>query len=137
MAEKVPGLDAHTTAGDLNLYELVGGRAMCHELATAFYTGIEHDPLLRPLFPGKNHRCAVEEFAAFLAQFLGGPAEDAQRRWWLSLRDSHARFKIGPAERAAWLKKMRQTLEDVQIAEPVRSTLREFFERSSAHVINR
>ena len=80
--------------------------------------------------------CAIEEFAAFLAQFLGGPAEDAQRRWWVSLRESHLRFKIGQKERAAWMKNMMATLDETQIQEPVRSALRDFFERSSAYVVN-
>jgi len=31
----------------------------------------------------------------------GGPSEDSQRRWWLSLRESHLRFKIGDRERKA------------------------------------
>ena len=60
-------------------------------------------PYCDALFPGKALRCAIEEFTAFLAQFLGGSPEDAQRRWWLSLRESHLRFKIGDRERDAWM----------------------------------
>src|SRR5262249_54607718 len=69
-------------------------------------------------------------------QFLGGPSEDAQRRWWLSLHESHLRFKIGPRERDAWMKSMIQALDDVPIDEPVRSAFRSLFERSSAYVVN-
>jgi len=101
-----------------------------------FYARVKKDPLLRPLFPGKTLKCAVEEFTAFLVQFLGGPSEDAQRRWWLSLRESHLRFKIGRKERDAWMNNMLQALEDVQIEEPVRSALRAFFEHASAYVVN-
>jgi len=78
----------------------------------------------------------VEEFTAFLVQFLGGPSEDAQRRWWLSLRESHLRFKIGRKERDAWMNNMLQALDDAQIEEPVRSALRAFFEHASAYVVN-
>ena len=81
-------------------------------------------------------RCAVEAFAAFLAQFLGGPAEDAQERWWLSLRESHLRFKIGPRERQAWMSNMVETLEDAPIDGGVRLALRDLFERSSAYIVN-
>ena len=52
----------------IDLYQRVGGRGVCRQLG-------------RPLFPGKSLRCAVDAFAAFLAQFLGGPAEDAEERW--------------------------------------------------------
>jgi len=101
-----------------------------------FYARVKKDPLLRPLFPGKTLKCAVEEFTAFLVQFLGGPSEDAQRRWWLSLRESHLRFKIGRKERDAWMNNILQALDDVQIEEPVRSGLRAFFEHASAYVVN-
>ena len=120
-----------------NLYEAVGGREACRRLSVAFYARVERDPLLRPLFPGTTFRCAIEEFAAFLAQFLGGPSEDMQRRWWLSLRESHLRFRIGQRERDAWIANMVQALADAQIDEPFRSQLLEFFKRSSAHVVNR
>ena len=78
-----------------SLYQAFGGAVICRQLSEAFYARAGDDPVLRPFFPGKTHRCAIEAFAAFLAQFLGGPPEDAQFRWFLSLRESHARFKIG------------------------------------------
>ena len=52
------------------LYEAFGGAAECRRLADAFYARVENDPLLRPLFPGTTLRCAIDEFSAFLAQFL-------------------------------------------------------------------
>jgi truncated hemoglobin YjbI len=125
--------DTNMTTG---LYQAVGGTATCRQLSTAFYARVQRDPVLRPLFPGKTLKCAIEEFAAFLAQFLGGPPEDAQRRWWLSLRESHLRFKIGQRERDAWMKNMLQTLDETPIEEPARSALRDLFERSSAYVVN-
>jgi len=120
----------------VDLYQAVGGRGVCRQLSEAFYARVRRDPVLRPLFPGKSIRCAVEAFAAFLAQFLGGPAEDARKRWWLSLRESHLRFKIGPRERQAWISNMVEALEDVPIDEPVRLVLRDLFERSSAYIVN-
>ena len=119
-----------------NLYEAIGGQSGCRGLSVAFYSRVERDPILRPLFPGKTFTCAIEEFAAFLVQFLGGPGDDSQRRWWLSLRESHLRFKIGQKERSAWIANMRLALNDVHIEEPLRSVLVGFFERSSAHVVN-
>lgn len=119
-----------------NLYQAIGGTVTCRKLSAAFYARVERDPVLRPLFPGKTLRCAIEEFTAFLAQFLGGPSEGAQRRWWLSLRESHLRFKISQRERDAWMKNMIQALDDVAIEESARSALRGLFERSSAYVVN-
>jgi truncated hemoglobin YjbI len=120
----------------LDLHQAVGGTAAWRGLAVAFYSRVDRDPVLRPLFPGKTLHCAIEELAAFLAQLFGGPSDDTQRRWWLSLRESHLRFKIGQRERAAWMANMVKALDDARIEEPLRSALREFFERSSAHVVN-
>jgi hemoglobin len=136
MARRHSNPSAQTGAQASNLYQAVGGTAACRKLSALFYARVEQDPLLRPLFPGKTLKCAVEEFAAFLAQFLGGPSKDAERRWWLSLRESHLRFEIGPKERDAWMKNMLRALDDVRIEEPVRSALRGFFGQASAYVVN-
>ncbi len=118
-----------------SLLDALGGEAGCRRLSAEFYARIGRDPVLRPLFPGKSLRCAVEEFAAFLIQFLGGDEEQTQFRWWLSLRESHARFRIGPSERSAWLKQMGATLEAEEFDEGTREALRQFFLHSSAYVI--
>jgi truncated hemoglobin YjbI len=119
-----------------DLYGSIGGTPACHKLSTAFYGRVQRDPVLRPFFPGKTLRCAIEAFSAFLAQLLGGPSEDAQHRWWLSLRESHRRFNIGETEREAWMKNMIQALDDVPLEESARSALRELFERASAYLVN-
>src|SRR5204863_3662140 len=93
------------------LLEALGGEEGCRRLSAAFYARVGKDPILRSFFPGKSLRCATEEFAAFLIQFLGGSADHTQFRWWLSLRESHARFKIGPEARSSWLKQMAATLD--------------------------
>jgi hemoglobin len=116
------------------LLEGLGGEAGCKRLSAGFYARVGTDPVLRPLFPGKTFKCAIEEFAAFLIQFLGADEEQTQRRWWLSLRESHARFRIGPAERRAWLKHMAATLDATPLDEATRKALRQFFEHSSAYI---
>jgi len=104
-------------------------------LSAAFYARVGQDPVLHPFFPGKSLRCAIEEFAAFLVQFLGGDEEQTQYRWWLSLRESHARFRIGPNARRAWLRQMEATLDAAPLDGATRNALRDFFSRSSAYVI--
>jgi hemoglobin len=119
------------------LLEALGGEAGCKQLSTAFYERVATEPALHRLFPGKSLRCATEEFAAFLIQFLGGDDEKTQFRWWLSLRESHARFRIGPTERSAWLKHMRATLDAAGLDEETRQAFRQFFLHSSAYVIGK
>ncbi len=115
--------------------QTLGGEAGCKRLSAEFYARVGKDPVLRPLFPGKSLRCATEEFAAFLIQFLGGDDEHTQKRWWLSLRESHARFQIGFHQQAAWLKHMGETLEAASLDEPAQRALRQFFAHTSRYVM--
>jgi truncated hemoglobin YjbI len=117
-------------------YQAIGRTAGCRKLSETFYGRVKSDPILRPLFPGKTLTCAIEEFTAFLVQFLGGPSEDTQRRWWLSLHESHRRFKIGPQQRDAWMSNMVKALDEAQIDEPIHQAFRGLFERASAYVID-
>jgi len=117
------------------LLEALGREDGCRRLSAAFYARVATDPVLRPFFPGKSLRCATEEFAAFLIQFLGGDEDQTQFRWWLSLRESHARFQIGPDARRAWLGHMEATLDGLPLDDATRDAFRQFFSRSSAYVV--
>jgi ankyrin repeat protein len=67
---------------------------------------------------------------------LGGPSEDSQRRWWLSLRESHARFPLTLAHRDRWLQLMSATLDSLPIPSAAQAQLRDFFTRSASYVAN-
>jgi len=116
------------------LLDGLGGEAGCRRLSAEFYRRVGKDPVLRPLFPGKSLRCATQEFAAFLIQFLGGDEAQTQHRWWLSLRESHARFRISGEQRSAWLKNMDDAIAFSAIDEETRTALRNFFLQSSAYL---
>jgi truncated hemoglobin YjbI len=51
--------------------EPLGGETGCRRLSAEFCARVGQHAVLRPLFPGKSLRCALEEFAAFLIQFGG------------------------------------------------------------------
>jgi hemoglobin len=118
------------------LFDAIGGTRTCRKLSKAFYARVERDPLLRPLFPGTSLQSTIEEFAAFLVQFLGGPSADSQRRQRLSLHGSHCHLQIGEPHRKAWLRHMNEALEEAGIGEPARVSLRNFFDLASAHIID-
>jgi hemoglobin len=117
------------------LIEALGGEAGCRSLSAAFYARVAGDPELKPLFPGKSMRCATEEFSAFLVQFLGGDEEATQYRWWLSLRESHARFRISESQRTAWLSQMRATLESSHLEADTRQAMLQFFVSASFYTV--
>jgi len=117
------------------LLEILGGEAGCKQLSQDFYARVAKSSELKPLFPGKSLRCATEEFAAFLIQFLDGDADQTQYRWWLSLRESHARFQITEAQRMAWLSLMDETLHSLIEGSATRQALRQFFLVTSAYIV--
>lgn len=117
------------------LLEAFGGEAGCQRLAAGFYARVAGDAELKPLFPGKSLRCATEEFAAFLIQFLDGDEEMTQYRWWLSLRESHARFRITESQRLAWLRQMEAALRSIEFDEDTREALFQFFTSISTYVL--
>jgi truncated hemoglobin YjbI len=129
--------EAGVVGGDVaDLFLLLGGTEGCGELATLFYAEVERDPILRPLF-GRKFNEPIRKLSAYLSQLAGGPPEHSRLRWYLSLREAHRRFAIGPAERDAWLAAMARTLDEAGIQEPARGALRAYFERSAPTLVNR
>src|SRR5947209_7270225 len=77
------------------IYEQLGGMETLRRLADAFYTRIERDPFLRPMFP-RDLAWPRERQALFLAELFGGPADYTKKRGKTSLGCRHAAFAIGP-----------------------------------------
>lgn len=122
---------------DRQMIELLGGEAGCRRIAKEFYARVATSAELKPLFPGKSLRCATEEFAAFLIQFLDGDQAQTQYRWWLSLRESHARFEITERQRAEWLGLMHQTLDSLIADAKTKRELKQFFVVSSGYILGK
>ena len=112
------------------IYERIGGMDTFRRLADAFYARIEQDPFLRPMFPKELTR-PRERQALFLAEFFGGPAGYTQKHGKNSLLCRHAPFAIGPEEVAAWLRHMFAALDTVDIPEPERAVMRQYFEETA------
>lgn len=122
---------------NLSVLERLGGEAGCLRLAAAFYSRVAKNEALRPLFPGKSLRCATEEFSAFLVQFLDGEDSKTQYRWWLSLRESHARFDISEMQRSEWLRLMCEAIQSTVADVDLQHSLAQFFGISSAYIMRR
>lgn len=120
----------------ITIYELAGGDTPFRALVERFYARIERDPLLRPMFPADLEPGKQGQFL-FITQYFGGPARYNQQRGHPRLRMRHGPFSIGQAERDAWVAHMLAAIDEVGFAEPVRSALREYFERAGTFLINR
>lgn len=117
------------------VYELVGGDPIFERLVEVFYRNVEHDPALRPMFPQDLEPGKRWQFL-FLTQFFGGPARYAQERGHPRLRMRHMPFPIDETARDRWLAHMLSAIDEVGVAEPARSAMRDYFERGSSFMVN-
>src|SRR5579859_4037447 len=117
------------------LYERVGGEPFFVALIERFYAGVEGDPLLRPLYPadlGPPRR----HLALFLVQYWGGPRTYSDQRGHPRLRMRHMPFRIGLAERAAWLSHMRAAVQSSSARPADAQTLLDYFENAATSLVN-
>ena len=119
----------------LAVFNLVGGEETFRRLVHAFYSRVYADPRLRPLFPD-DRAGAEDRLSLFLMQYFGGPMTYSERRGHPRLRMRHLPFAIGQAERDAWLGHMLAALDEIGIAEPARTAMREYFEYGATFMIN-
>ena len=117
------------------MYEAVGGQTGMDALVDSFYTRVEHDPVLRPLYPS-DLAASRRYLALFLGQYFGGPATYSDERGHPRLRMRHAHIRIGLAERDAWFSAMAAALDEVAVGEPARSAMLEYFSGSADWMIN-
>lgn len=120
----------------ITIFDLVGGRETFFRIAHEFYTRVDADPFLRPMFPA-DLEGAKERLALFLIQYFGGPETYSERRGHPRLRMRHLPFAIGQAERDAWMGHMRAAIDAVPMPDAARAQMLEYFERSATFMINR
>ena len=92
------------------LYDRAGGMPFFEALVARFYAGVATDPILRSIYPEADLAPAQRRLTLFLAQYWGGPTSYDEERGHPRLRMRHAPFAIGPAERDAWLARMRDAI---------------------------
>ncbi len=120
-----------------SFYDAVGGEETFTRLVHAFYQGVAEDPVLRPLYPEDDLGPAEERFRLFLMQYWGGPRTYSEERGHPRLRMRHAPFPIGPRERDAWLARMRDALDTLELPAPLEQELWSYLYQSAFAMINR
>ncbi len=118
-----------------SVYQLLGGEEPLRLLVEAFYDKVEVDPILRPMYPADLVESKRRLFL-FLVQFFGGPTRYSEERGHPRLRMRHFPFAIDRQARDHWLEHMCAAIDETGIEEPARSMMREYFDRSSAFLIN-
>ena len=118
-----------------SVFELVGGQAFFDALVDRFYTRVEQDPVLRPLYPadlGPGRRA----LAQFLGQYWGGPPVYSAEKGHPRLRMRHAPFAIRTRERDAWLAAMLAAVDESAAPAEVRAAMHDYFEMASTAMVN-
>jgi hemoglobin len=136
MSSERPSQPIPFTGTSGTVYDLVGGMETFRKLADAFYTRVEADTFLSPMFHARNMATAREHLALFLAQFFGGPTEYSEKRGHPRLKMRHIPFKIGQVERDAWLGHMLAAMDEVGIQEPALTPMRRYFDQTATFLIN-
>jgi hemoglobin len=98
------------TLREQSLYVVAGGMPFFERVVGRFYAGVASDPTLRPLYPEADLAGAQRRLTLFFAQYWGGPRTYDEERGHPRLRMRHVPFAIGPAERDAWVRLMRDAI---------------------------
>jgi hemoglobin len=118
-----------------SLYERVGGDTFFVCLVERFYQGVASDALLRPLYP-EDLEPPKRHLALFLAQYWGGPHTYSAERGHPRLRMRHLRFRIGQAEREAWLRHMGAAVMASQASPADAEALLDYFQTAATSLLN-
>jgi hemoglobin len=120
----------------VNFFDAVGGEPTFRKLVDEFYAGVATDPLLRPLYPEEDLGPAAERLTLFLMQYWGGPNTYSAQRGHPRLRQRHAPFRVGLAERDAWLHHMRRAVDSLDLPPDQHATLWDYLERAAYFMVN-
>lgn len=92
-------------------------------ITKAFYRRVRTDDLMAPMYPDDDWEGAEHRLASFLKFRIGGDESYLQERGHPRLRQRHAPFQIGEAERDRWIKLMGEAVEEegieIQYGEPL------------------
>lgn len=121
------------------IFERVGGWEFFVDLVDRFYDRVEHDDVLRPLYPD-DLSGSRRDLAGFLAQYWGGPPTYSMRKGHPRLRARHMPFTVGERERDRWVAHMTaavdEAVEEADLAPELRAVLVDYFERTATFLRN-
>jgi hemoglobin len=119
-------------------FERLGGPDGVRKLVDRFYDLMSELPEARDVLhmhPQDLHS-SREKLRLFLTGWLGGPPLYVQRYGHPRLRMRHLPFAIDDAARDAWMRCMRQALDEQVADELLREMLRGAFQRMADHMRN-
>lgn len=117
-------------------YEILGGEEKVQKLVNAFYPRVYKDPDLSPLF-GNDIEEIKRKQKMFLTQFLGGPDLYSQEFGHPAMRYRHMGFEITPRRAEAWLKCMKEAMDEAGLEGEAREFLYEKLTQLAHFFVNK
>ena len=114
---------------EITPYEMLGGEAVVFALVDCFYDLMDEAPEyygIRKLHP-PSLEGSREKLKMYLSGWLGGPNLYIEQFGHPRLRARHLPFAIGVDERDQWLACMFSAMEQIGVAEPLKTKLQESF----------
>ena len=97
------------------LYEAIGGEITIRKLVAAFYPKVYQDEDLSPLFQDPVESIMQKQFL-FLSQFTGGPTLYSDQYGPPQMKRRHLGFEVTPRRATAWLRCMREAMDEIGFA---------------------
>ncbi len=120
-----------------SLYEAVGGMPFFERLVDHFYSGVEDDDVLAPLYPeAPDFTGARRRLTLFLAQYWGGPTTYNTERGHPKLRMRHFPYLVGPLQRDRWLLHMTSAIAASGADPEIQAALVDYFVPAAEHLRN-
>jgi hemoglobin len=117
-------------------YQQFGENRFFTKFVDDFYDGVANDPILRPMYPDDDLAPAKRRLLMFLEQYWGGPTTYSEERGHPRLRMRHAPYSIGFAARDAWLKHMKNALDQQEISDELKETLWTYLSTAADAMVN-
>ncbi|HEY7211639.1 MAG TPA: globin [Bryobacteraceae bacterium] len=118
------------------VYAAIGERGF-RDLVAAFYRRIPQDPVLGPMYQGRDLTGAEDRLRGFLIYRFGGPPTYIEQRGHPRLRMRHAPFAVNEMARDHWLQLMTAALHETEMPADAKSVLENFFRDTATFLINR
>jgi len=117
------------------LYQSIGGADTVQKLVQAFYPRVYADPDLSPLFPdGVDEIMRKQQM--FLTQFLGGPTLYSDQYGPPQMKQRHLAFEVTPRRAGAWLRCMKEAMDEIKLEGPEREWFYERLSQVAAYMVN-
>lgn len=122
----------------ISQYERLGGQDVVRRLVDTFYDYMDSLPEAEHIraMHADDLTGARDKLFKFLSGWLGGPALYVEEYGHPMLRARHLPFKIGSAERDAWMLCMTRACHDIEMDSLMREHLLQSFFKLADHMRN-